>query len=178
MTQKAIGGNSHPLVPTHGCQPDITLMFTSPFSRSEIVFFFRLSLYNRSLPCGAKAIRQEMESERISPLPSTSTIHRITGTIWSDTWAHWPLSTKLFASSTPCSVLVSINIVPWASGIHLQKLNRFFGAKWRLAVIDIQKGLCSVQPHITKNPIPQVHNAADHYIRIQTLNTSNQKYLN
>jgi hypothetical protein len=68
------GGISHPLVPTHGCQPDITIMLTSPFSRSETVFFFRLSLYNRSLPCGAKAIRQKMESERISP-PSIYQYH-------------------------------------------------------------------------------------------------------
>ncbi len=55
-------------------------MCISFFSKAEIediVVFIRLSLYNRGLPCGAKAIRQEMEAEDVRPLPSLSTIHRI-----------------------------------------------------------------------------------------------------
>jgi hypothetical protein len=56
-------------------------MCISFFSKAEIediVVFIRLSLYNRGLPCSAKAIRQEMEAENVQPLlPSPSTIHRI-----------------------------------------------------------------------------------------------------
>ncbi len=41
------------------------------------VTFFRLLLYNQFLPCGAKAIREYMAKECITPLPSVSTIGRI-----------------------------------------------------------------------------------------------------
>jgi len=43
----------------------------------EIVIMIRLHLYNRDLPCGAKAIRQQLEDARETPLPSLSTINRI-----------------------------------------------------------------------------------------------------
>jgi hypothetical protein len=48
-------------------QPEIT----------DIIIFFRLSLYNQAKPCGAKAIHQKMQSARITPLPSIGSIHRI-----------------------------------------------------------------------------------------------------
>lgn len=44
---------------------------------TDIVIFFRLSLYNRAKPCGAKAIHHQMQTDGISPLPSISAIHRI-----------------------------------------------------------------------------------------------------
>jgi hypothetical protein len=43
----------------------------------QIVIMIRLHLYNRGLPCGAKAIRQQMEEACETPLPSLSTINRI-----------------------------------------------------------------------------------------------------
>ena len=43
----------------------------------EIVTMIRLHLYNRALPCGAKAIRQQLEDACETPLPSLSTINRI-----------------------------------------------------------------------------------------------------
>lgn len=44
----------------------------------EIVTFTRLELYNRSLPCGPKAIRNRLEAYYlVNPLPSESTIARI-----------------------------------------------------------------------------------------------------
>ena len=43
----------------------------------EIVKILRLSLYNRGLFCGAKAIRRQMHQDRVHPLPSLSTISRI-----------------------------------------------------------------------------------------------------
>jgi hypothetical protein len=43
----------------------------------EIVIMIRLHLYNRGFPCGAKAIRQQMEEAFETPLPSLSTINRI-----------------------------------------------------------------------------------------------------
>jgi hypothetical protein len=43
----------------------------------EIVAMERLYLYNRGLPCGAKAILQEMESQGVYPLPSQRSIARI-----------------------------------------------------------------------------------------------------
>lgn len=49
-------------------------------SREEIeaiVEIFRLILYNRGEPCGAKAIRQCLDEELVRPLPSVSTIGRI-----------------------------------------------------------------------------------------------------
>jgi hypothetical protein len=43
----------------------------------ELVTLFRLSLYNKEVPCGAKAILEVMDEENINPLPSISTIYRI-----------------------------------------------------------------------------------------------------
>lgn len=43
----------------------------------EIVIMIRLHLYNEGLPCGAKAIRQQLEDACETPLPSLSTINRI-----------------------------------------------------------------------------------------------------
>lgn len=43
----------------------------------EIVIMIRLYLYNRDLPCGAKAIRQQMDDDGEIALPSLSTINRI-----------------------------------------------------------------------------------------------------
>jgi hypothetical protein len=44
---------------------------------TEIIALTRYHLYNRCIPCGAKAILQEMESLGVQPLPSISTINRI-----------------------------------------------------------------------------------------------------
>ena len=49
----------------------------SPEEIEEIVEIFRLELYNRGQPCGAKAIRQRLDEEVVVPLPSASTIGRI-----------------------------------------------------------------------------------------------------
>ena len=43
----------------------------------EIVVMERLHLYNRGIPCGAKAIRNLLNEQGVRPLPSTSTIKRI-----------------------------------------------------------------------------------------------------
>ena len=43
----------------------------------QIVVMHRLYLYNRGLPCGAKAIRNQLHQHPIRPLPSVSTIQRI-----------------------------------------------------------------------------------------------------
>ena len=43
----------------------------------EIVIMIRLCLYNRGLPCGAKAIRKQLDDDCETPLPSLSTINRI-----------------------------------------------------------------------------------------------------
>ena len=43
----------------------------------EIVIMIRLQLYNRGLPCGAKAIRQQLEDACETPLPSLSTVNRM-----------------------------------------------------------------------------------------------------
>lgn len=44
----------------------------------EIIVFVRLELYNRDLPCGAKAIRKRLEAfYLVKPLPSENTIARI-----------------------------------------------------------------------------------------------------
>lgn len=43
----------------------------------EIVTHFRLSLYNKEVPCGSKAILKKMREENIHPLPSISTISKI-----------------------------------------------------------------------------------------------------
>jgi hypothetical protein len=55
-------------------------MTDASFSRVEIaqiVVMERLHLYNRGIPCGAKAIRILLEQEGVRPLPSVSTIKRI-----------------------------------------------------------------------------------------------------
>jgi hypothetical protein len=43
----------------------------------EIVIMIRLHLYNRGLPCAAKAIRQQLEDDGETSIPSLSTINRI-----------------------------------------------------------------------------------------------------
>lgn len=43
----------------------------------EIVIFVRLNLYNKMVPCGAKAIKEQMKSMDVEPLPSISKINRI-----------------------------------------------------------------------------------------------------
>lgn len=55
-------------------------MNTDSFTRDEIeqiVVLERLHLYNRGIPCGAKAIRNRLQQQGILPLPSLSTIKRI-----------------------------------------------------------------------------------------------------
>jgi len=45
-----------------------------------IVIMVRLHLYNRDVPCGAQAIRRQLEQMHdtiVSPLPSLTTINRI-----------------------------------------------------------------------------------------------------
>ncbi|CAB1060080.1 hypothetical protein D1BOALGB6SA_4845 [Olavius sp. associated proteobacterium Delta 1] len=49
----------------------------TPEEIEQIVIMERLHLYNWGLPCGAKAIRRELDQEGIEPLPSISTIKRI-----------------------------------------------------------------------------------------------------
>lgn len=43
----------------------------------QIVIMVRLHLYNRGLPCGAKAIRQQLQDDGEAPIPSLSKINRI-----------------------------------------------------------------------------------------------------
>ena len=44
----------------------------------ECVTFVRLELYNRDMPCGAKALRERLEKfYHVKPLPSERTIARI-----------------------------------------------------------------------------------------------------
>ncbi len=43
----------------------------------QIVIMVRLNLYNRDVPCGAQAIRRQLDDEIVRPLPSLSTINRI-----------------------------------------------------------------------------------------------------
>jgi hypothetical protein len=55
-------------------------MTTIAFTRAEIeqiVIMERLHLYNRGLPCGAQAIRRQLDRNDVQPLPSLSTIKRI-----------------------------------------------------------------------------------------------------
>jgi hypothetical protein len=50
------------------------------FNRAEIeqiVIMERLHLYNRGIPCGAQAIRRQLDRQGVQPLPSLSTIKRI-----------------------------------------------------------------------------------------------------
>lgn len=42
----------------------------------ELIIITRLSLYNRAIPCGAKAIRRELENFDVKPLPSLTRINR------------------------------------------------------------------------------------------------------
>lgn len=44
---------------------------------AEAVVLTRLALYNRGLPCGARAVRNELECILNGPLPSVSTVNRI-----------------------------------------------------------------------------------------------------
>ncbi len=55
---------------------------TNPCARTrdeieQIVVMERLHLYNRGLPCGAKAIRKLIDEKCVRPLPSITTIKRI-----------------------------------------------------------------------------------------------------
>ena len=58
---------------------------TNPYNRiprtakemEQIVIMIRLHFYNRGLPCGAKAIRQQLEDDGETPIPSVRTINRI-----------------------------------------------------------------------------------------------------
>lgn len=43
----------------------------------ELVTLFRLSLYNKEVQHGAKAILEKMREENVKPLPSISTINNI-----------------------------------------------------------------------------------------------------
>jgi hypothetical protein len=43
----------------------------------QIVIIERLHLYNKGVPCGAKAIRNRLFEQCVLPLPSISTIKRI-----------------------------------------------------------------------------------------------------
>lgn len=52
-------------------------LYYSPTELKELIILSRLSRYNRNAACGAKAIRQELESLGIRPLPSQSFIGRI-----------------------------------------------------------------------------------------------------
>jgi hypothetical protein len=55
-------------------------MTNTLFSRAEIeeiVVMQRLHLYNRGIPCGAKAIRKLLDQQGVRPLPSVSTIKHI-----------------------------------------------------------------------------------------------------
>jgi len=50
----------------------------SPEQVEQIVVMVRLQLYNRSLPCGPKALRKRLdEHECLNPLPSERTIARM-----------------------------------------------------------------------------------------------------
>ncbi len=52
----------------------------SPAEIEEIVIMVRLNLYNRDIPCGAQAIRRQLEQlddAIVSPLPSLTTINTI-----------------------------------------------------------------------------------------------------
>ena len=58
---------------------------THPFNRiartaaqmEEIVIMIRLCLYNHGLPCGAKAICQQLDDDGEIPIPSMSTINTV-----------------------------------------------------------------------------------------------------
>jgi len=49
----------------------------TPDELKQLIILSRFSRYNRSAPSGAKAIRREMESLDIHPLPSLSFIARV-----------------------------------------------------------------------------------------------------
>ncbi len=56
-------------------RPDILLY--SPDELKELIILTRFSLYNRNARCGARAIRTELRSLDIRPLPSLSFIGRV-----------------------------------------------------------------------------------------------------
>jgi hypothetical protein len=70
---KPAGGNKSSFPPAI---QGYAMCFSQP-EIADIVIFFRLSLYNHAKPCSAKAIHYEMQSARITPLPSIASIHRI-----------------------------------------------------------------------------------------------------
>ena len=43
----------------------------------ELIIITRLNRYNRSIPCGSKTIRQELDNLCVRPLPSLSFICKI-----------------------------------------------------------------------------------------------------
>jgi hypothetical protein len=49
----------------------------TPDELKEIIILSRRNRYNHNLPCGAIAIRQELENLDIHPLPSLSLIGRV-----------------------------------------------------------------------------------------------------
>jgi len=61
---------------THNTNP-FNIFPRTAAKMEEIVIMIRLDLYNRDLPCGAKAIRRQLEDDLETPLPSLSTINRI-----------------------------------------------------------------------------------------------------
>ena len=70
-------------------QPDQTPMdqLRSKQEIEECVRFVRLELYNRDMPCGAKAVRERLEKfYHVKPLPSERTIARILARHGFDPW--------------------------------------------------------------------------------------------
>jgi hypothetical protein len=49
------------------------------------------------------------------------------------------------------------------------KLDRFFNGNWQLAVLDLEKGLWRIAPHIDKIPYLKAHNAKGRHILMQPL---------
>jgi hypothetical protein len=50
-----------------------------------------------------------------------------------------------------------------------EKLHRFFNGNWQLAVLDLEKGLWRLDPHIDKIPYLKAHNAKGRHIFMQPL---------
>jgi hypothetical protein len=50
-----------------------------------------------------------------------------------------------------------------------EKLRRFFNENWQLAVLDLEKGLWRLDPHIDKIPCLKAHNAKGRHIFMQPL---------
>lgn len=59
------------------CKTTTTDLYRTRDEIEEIVVMERLHLYNKGVPCGAKAIRNLLYEECVRPLPSISTIKRI-----------------------------------------------------------------------------------------------------